>query len=300
MRDDELLAQLELLDPARTDEPPATGSSRYNSILERSMNTTLEQTVPHVDETAAVVARRRRVPRRSKLVSAAAAIVTLATGGFVLLQPGDEPSAEAAIAEAADALSEATSLRASIDVNHSGNDEATVTGEISGDNRRMVEVTNNGSTEATTVVDGTVYVTVDGRTVRYPAEPDDALAPFGQASGGVVEAALRDSVITELGTDTVRGTSSAHYRLELDDPGRSALAELPRSQTEWFFLLYLDPTDPDYRDRVTFDLWVGDGLIRRIRVFTGEEYTTYTAEYYDFNVEITITPPPPPYTETRD
>lgn len=300
MHDDELLARLELLDPTRADEPPAAGSSRYTSILKRSLNGVVHEPAPQVDRaSSSVVERQRRVPRRWVLVSAAAA-AAVAIGGYVVLQPGNEPSAEAAIAEAADALSEVTSLRASIDVDYPGNDDATVTGEFDGDDLRLVQTAMDGPRETTTIVDGTVFVTVDGRTTSDPTEPDDSLAPFGQASGAVVHAALRDSDITELGIDNIRGTSSAHYRLELDDPASSELAELPRSQTEWFFLLYLDPRDPDYRDHVTFDLWVGDGLIRRIQVSTGQDHTAYTAEYHDFNADITITPPPPPYVEASD
>jgi hypothetical protein len=49
---------------------------------------------------------------------------------------------------------------------------------------------------------------------------------------------------------------------------------------------------------VTLDIWVADNLIRRIGVSSPNG--SLSADYFDFNAEITITPAPPPYVDPPD
>jgi len=296
MRDDELLAQLEQLDPTRSEAPPSPGSPHYISILEHAMNLTLEP--EHELDTETLPSRRRT--RRWMMVAAAAACVVAVTAGAVVLRPGHEPSAEAAVNEAAAALAEVSSLRANLHF-EDDDDVSDVTVEAAGHDRKVVqEMRAVGSDQTDTfrwiVVDGTEYYTAtyDGheQTTAGPLDPNYELAPFGEASSAVVDAALEGSDAEEIGTEDVRGVQATHYRIHLAQPAQSALAALPRAQRGWFDLSF----EVDYHaEDVTIDIWVADDIVRRISV--SSPAGTLSAEYFDFNADITITPPPPPYVD---
>jgi hypothetical protein len=62
---------------------------------------------------------------------------------------------------------------------------------------------------------------------------------------------------------------------------------------EWFGLII---GDGGLGRDVTVDIWVADGLVRRFDI-SSPDYGTQSVEFYDFNADITITPPPGPYAE---
>jgi hypothetical protein len=72
------------------------------------------------------------------------------------------------------------------------------------------------------------------------------------------------------------------------------LADLTDEQQDWFGLIVGDgsPLDQD----VTVDIWVADGLIRRLGI-SSPDYGTQSVELYDLGADITVTPPPGPYAE---
>ncbi|MGH9269912.1 MAG: hypothetical protein ACRDZ2_01420, partial [Ilumatobacteraceae bacterium] len=111
--DDALRKLVRPLDPTRSEHPPAQGSDRYLTILELAMLT--EPTPNTVD--SSTPARRpasRRWRRLTGLVAATAAAAVLAVGAFVILQSTDAPTAQAAVAQAAAAMDDFTSLEAEI------------------------------------------------------------------------------------------------------------------------------------------------------------------------------------------
>lgn len=296
MRDDELLVQLEQLDPTRSEAPPTPGSSRYTSIQEHAMSLTLNTERRLGTE----ISPSRRRGRRWRLVAAAAAGVVVVTAGAIFLQPGDEPSAAADVVTAAQALADVTSLRADMRFEDENN-TSEVTVEASGDDWQIVQEMRAVGADATDtfrwiVVDGTEYYTTfyngDEQTTAQPLSPNYELAPFGEASSAVVTAALEEADVEEIGTEDVRGSQTTHYRLHLAQPGQSALASLPEAQRGWFDLSF----DIEYHaEDVTLDIWTADDTIRRIAVWSPNG--SFTADYFDFNADITITPPPPPYVD---
>jgi hypothetical protein len=104
----------------------------------------------------------------------------------------------------------------------------------------------------------------------------------------VLLAALGGSGVTEVGEETVRGKTTTHYRLELDDTARQRLRALSPTVLAWFELEW-----PDGVSRI--DVWVGDDLIRRIAVVHGygpdEPPVRSTTEFFDFGAEVQITRP---------
>lgn len=245
----------------------------------------------------------RPVPRRRRrwtAVAAAAAVAAAVAAGAIVLRPGDQPSAEATVLTAAEALADVTSLRSTMHVedDHFVSD---VTAEMSGTNLRteqeMREI-ETGTVERFrwVVVDGTEYYTEvrDGQevTTAEPVDPNYRLAPFGEASAAVIDAALDGSDIDEVGTEEVHGVETTHHRVRLAEAGRSALAELPRSYLGWFDL-YFD--DDHLTGEVTLDIWTAGETIRRLGVTSANG--SFTVDFFDFNADIEITPPPPPYAE---
>lgn len=299
MDDDELLAQLERLDPTRSDAPPAAGSDRHTSIQGHAMNFTLEAG-PGPGATGSPA---RWPGRRWKLIGVAAAGVVAISAAAILVQRGDEPSAEAAIAEAADGMAAVTSLRAKMRFEDES-ETSDVTVAASDDKWQIVQEMRDRSAAATDtfrwiVVDGTEYYTTfyndREETTAEPLNPNYELAPFGESSAAVIDAALRGSNIVDLGDEEVRGVQTTHYRLHLADPAQSALADLPRAQLGWFDLFF---GEEYHHSDVTIDVWVANDLIRRMGVASPDG--TFTADYFDFDTDITITPPAGPYVETPD
>jgi len=245
-----------------------------------------------------------RARGRWRLAAATAAAIAAVVAGAVVLQPGTGPSAEAAVATAAERLAEVASLRA--DVHVEDDDEISdITVAASGDDRQIVQQVRARDTAETvvnrwTVVDGDEYLTqvFDGEDpVTFgPLTPSEGPAPFGEASAAVIEAALGGADVDEIGTEEIRGVETTHYRVRLAEPGRSALADLPADQREWWFGLIFD--DDHLADDVTLDIWTADDTIRRLALSSANG--TATTDYYDFGADITITPPPPPYIDPTD
>lgn len=309
MRDDDLLELLEQLDPARSEEPPAPGSSRYTAIQEQAMskNTALVResapesdtdTDTHTGDTTTSTPRSRRPLGRWRFVAAAAAVV-VAVGAGVVLRPGNEPSAEATIVAAAEELAEVTSLRADMHVDNVAFGVGEITIEVSGyDSETVWEGSADGSPEESEQI---VIVTVDnveyrtdltGLTTVQTVETymDEEGASFAESSAAIVTAVLEDADIDEVGTEEVQDVEATHYRVELADAGESALAALPDRQQDWFGLII---GDGGLDRNVTVDIWVADGLVRRFDI-SSPDYGSQSVEFYDFNADIRVTPPPPP------
>jgi hypothetical protein len=291
MRDDDLLSQLEQLDPTRFEEPPAPGSSRSTSILQRAMSITT-QPAPDLDLDPAPPSRRRRWPR----LAVAAVAAAVAAVALLLPQPGNGDSASAAMRSAARTMAGVTNLRGRMHVETNG-DISDAAMELAGTDIKAVMDTRFKEKGVHTryeavVVDGTVYQRFwyNGLTGKFMAEPVESqvkFVPFGKASADVLEAALQGSGVEEVGSDVLRGVTTTHYRIKLDDAGASALVKLPHSELSGFGLP--DDGDLDGGD-LTLDVWVdGDHLIRRLNaVYPG---TKVSIEYFDFDADITITPP---------
>jgi hypothetical protein len=304
MRDDELLELLGQLDPARSEEPPAPGSSRYTAIKEQAMSTSTSTNITPVEESAPgtdpiPAAPPSRPPhRRWRYVAAAAAVVVVA--GTVVLRPGNERSASATIAAAADELTEVTSLRADMRFDNIAFDGGDVSIAVSGlDSESVWRMDADGGAESGrfVMVDNIEYrIEPSGRTTAEPVDTymDEEGGSFGESSAAVLTAVLEDADVDEVGSDEIQGVEATHYRLELADAGESALAALPDQQQDWFGLII---GDGGLNGNATVDIWVADGLVRRFEI-SSPDYGSQSVEFYDFNADITITPPPGPYAES--
>jgi hypothetical protein len=303
MRDDELLELVDQLDPARSMEPPAPGSSRYTAITEKAMssNTTLiQQPAPETDTTTPAP-RSRRPLRRWRYVAAAAAVVVVAVGTGVL-RPDNERSAEATLLAAADELAEVASLRADMHFDNVTFGVGDVTIAVSGHDYDSAweASTDGGAAESQrfVVVDGVEYHTDStGQTTVQPVDSymDDEGGSFAESSAAILAAVLEDADadVDEIGNQERQGVETTHYRVELADVGGSALAALPDQQLDWFGLIIGDGgLDRD----VTVDIWVADGLVRRFDI-SSPDYGSQSVEFDDFNSDITVIPPPGPYAE---
>jgi hypothetical protein len=303
MRDDELLELLGQLDPARSEEPPAPGSSRYTAIKEQAMSTDIsmgttpiEESAPGADPTTPAPPSRR-AHRRWRYVAAAAAAVVVAAG-TVVLRPGNERSASATIAAAADELAEVTSLRSDMRFDNIAFEEGEVSIAVSGpDHMSVWRMSEDGGAESGrfVVVDNIEYrIEPSGLITAEPFNGyDDEDGSFGESSAAVVNAVLEDADVDEVGSEEVRGVEATHYRLQLADAGESALAGLSDKQQDWFGLII---GDGGLNGDATVDIWVADGLVRRFEI-SSPDYGSQSVEFYDFNADITITPPPGPYAE---
>jgi len=104
--------------------------------------------------------------------------------------------------------------------------------------------------------------------------------------------------VKKIGTDTVRGTSTTHYRLTLDLSKAAAKLSSAQARTFRQALSQFGSTT------VPADVWVdGQGRLRRIslqlsvtpRTGTAAGQTVHlseTIEFYDFGTSVNVTPPP--------
>ncbi|MBA2385705.1 MAG: hypothetical protein H0V69_01300 [Acidimicrobiia bacterium] len=286
--DEETFGNLDLLDPTRTNHPPAAGSPRYEAILARVTENT---------EQSPTSGRR---PSR-QWIGAGAVAAALVVIGLLALRPDARPTAEAAVIDAARSMRQVSSLRATLTIEHDSGDHSDVDITASGDDRRIVQEmlgADGGNQRYRWIVaDGIEYSTeyYDDReeTTAAPLDPNYALAPFGEASAAVISALVEEADIVEVGDDTLRGVDTVHYRTTVADPRQSALAGLPRAQLGWFDLLF---EDDYYRQDVQIDVWVGDNVIHRIRVASERPRAqVFEADFFDFDADITITPPTGPF-----
>jgi hypothetical protein len=306
MHDDDIIDVLAGLDPVG--DAPVPGSARYDSILENAMtlidNTTNDNThdspaaaldtaqVRSADDTVSSIDTRGSGRRRTLWLGAAAAVLAVTATGTLVLRPDATQSAEAAVLSAAEELADVTSLRATLItefVDSADGQYEVATGEFADGDVRITDTTMNadgtpaGPSTSFVVLDSTLYEKgPDGAVTSTPIAPGDGLAPFAESSAAVVEAALVGAEITEDATESVDGVEARHIRMTMTDASRDSLAELTPGELAWFELEY------SY-DIETIEVWVGDGLVRRILVTGSSETTDIT--YSDFNDDITITAP---------
>lgn len=121
-----------------------------------------------------------------------------------------------------------------------------------------------------------------------PSNPTDFLDAFGDA----------DAEAEELGTETVRGVETNHFRVVIDT--ESLLEDATPEQLE-----QLEAQGPLPQGELPVEVWVGDdGLIHRyvvtydgssVETAPGEgfEEMTITIEMYDYGTDIGVEAPPP-------
>ena len=305
----ELQPELSALDPVLGDLPPAVGSSRYESILERAMSTMQS---PY-EENSTPAQSRSVWPVR--VLVAAAAVVVLAVGIIVVGPFGKTKPASAIeqIAAAAKKIGDVTTLRVHgvYTDNHSDGSHSllTIDSEINGNDYHDIDKApatahRPASTSATTVIGARKWTTEGGHTTEAPAGPaSQRNAPFPIASRAIVTAALTGSVVEDLGTEEVRGAKATHFKITLAAASRQALSALPANQLSAFELEYP-------QNAKSFEVWVTDGLIHKISIFnsygvaangqvpangsgSADETTSSLSvvEFYDLGSEITIKPP---------
>jgi hypothetical protein len=279
MDDDALLDELAGLDPVGGDAPPARGSARYHSILETAMTTTLDHHPHHLDGMPQL-RRSRRLP-----ILAAVAAAAVFVAGAVVFRPGSEPSAFASVQQAAEAMASVDSLRAEVvRYDPSGEFVDRALADVSGaDVAVSLDFGDGEPVPSFAAIGDTIFEVLDGVVESRPRSDNDALAPFADASSAVVEAALTGATVDDVGREEVRDTESVHYRVELTDAGRSALAALTAQELAWFELEYPNEVS-------AVDVWVADGLVRRIRVGNLDGSAAVT-EFWDLGADITVVVP---------
>jgi hypothetical protein len=284
-RDDELLRALADADPAKLDPPPALGSERYQAILEAAMS---KESTPEIHEFPSVnpsmnQPRRRTRPVLRLALIAAVAVIALAAVSIAVLRPGHEPSASAAVQAAAEKTGSADSLRVTLSIEYADGSSSTTQGEMKGLDVRIAtdHTAADGSVwqERIVVVGDQMW---EGSSAPVTIGSDERLTLFSEACEAVLDAALQAQEVETVGTEDIRGSEATHYRIALDEASRAALEKLSPSHLAWFEL--------EYPSEVTsIDVWVTDGLVHRMVV--DGELGTATADYHDFNADITITPP---------
>jgi len=232
--------------------------------------------------------------RSRKRWTAAAAIAAVlgAVVVLIMLQPGGATSASAAVRAAAVNTGSEDSFRAVLTVEYPDGTSRIGSAVFDGPDARIESQDRSPSgtvtyRESYTIIGDTIWTTVEGVTTSEQVKTNDRLAPFAKASETVVTAALQGSKVTDLGTDTLNGTEATHYRVELDGTSHAALGALTPSVLAWFELEYPEQV-------TTLDLWVSDGLIRRIHVVSDgcdPGCPTSTTEFSDFGADISIQPP---------
>lgn len=286
-KDDELLTALADTDPARLDPPPATGSKRYESILEAAMKSA---SIPYLeDRTPARTNRSRRLARPVSRWAplAAVAVIVLVAITFVVLRPGHESSASAAVLAAAEKTAGVQSLRATLSVEHANGSISTTHGEMSGSDAHIEteSVTSDGTVyrESIVVIGDQIWEGRGSDTMSVSTlGPKGRLAGFADSCEAILTAALQAKEVRTEGSERIRGSEATHYRIVLDPASRAALAELSPSELAYFELEY-----PAHVE--TIDVWVADGLVHRIVV--DGDLGTATVDFFDFNADISITPP---------
>ena len=287
--DDNDLYRLGELDPLLRVAPPAPGSTRYEAIREKAMTQTTIRT--ESEHRPAVASRRRFITWGAVVTGAAAAavaavVVSGTSGTPSTPSAGDGPKI---LLAAAQRTAEVKSFRFVQPAQGGGKFGAT--GEVSGDRSRVV-ATGEGTTSTSTIVDGVRYsTTAEGKTTRERLSGKEKPAPFAEAAADVVRAVTGAADVVTVGTEPVRGADATHYRLSIKervsaaDP-ESPLASLPDNELAWF-----DWEGIGSYTGVTIDVWVADGLIRRISGATPGQDPLTTTEFFDFNTPVKITAP---------
>ena len=127
----------------------------------------------------------------------------------------------------------------------------------------------------------------DGPDEATIVQPEERNAPYAESSAAIVEAAVSESTVTEVGVEDVRGVEATHYHVRLDDAVIRRLGTLRPNQLSAFEL-------ENTSSIRSLDVWISDGYIRRLRVtqnYEAPDSSGTTVEFYDFGADITITPP---------
>jgi hypothetical protein len=184
---------------------------------------------------------------------------------------------------AAEKTGSAYSLRVTLSIEYADDSSSTTQGEMKGLDVRIAtdHTAADGSVwqERIVVVGDQMW---EGSSAPVTIGPDERLTLFSEACEAVLGAALQAQEVETVGTEDIRGSEATHYSIALDEASRAALEKLSPSHLAWF--------EPEYPSEVmSIDVWVADGLVHRMVV--DGELGTATADYHDFNADITITPP---------
>lgn len=300
---DPLIEQLITLDPVRVDRAPERGSTRHAEILQRAMQTAVTATDPSDPEqsispqpTDPGVRGRWRPSRRSVFVLGAAAAILAVVAAVVVFEPDRPVSPVAALTQAAENTNEALTLRSEYVRDYGAGGFTVIRSEHrGGDVRRTFSVIEPDGRERTDVYDDEFIVHIgnkgwkvnDGPDEATIVQPEERNAPYAESSAAIVEAAVSESTVTEIGVEAVRGVGATHYRVRLDDAVIRRLGTLRPNQLSGFEL----ESPGSIR---SLDVWIADGYIRRLRVthnYEAPDSSGTTVEFYDFGADITITPP---------
>lgn len=317
---DPLLQRLRADDPVAGSDFDGADSERAQAILARITSRPGEFTPygqpdsgPAVDPSAA---DRRRTGRRWPLVAAVAAGAALLIGAVAALVPSNAEPALAVVQAAADDTAGAETGRVvtAFDVqgrheNEAGALAGTITTEFADDDLTVsIDIDESRSTEIpagevaqleqarTRLVAGVLYVTPDGIQwygIQAPAMVSDGIARLTDTR------TMLDQIETlveveEVGSATVNGTETTHYRSEVD------LNDQSLAESGW--LPGEGPVDVQAEGVMEIDLYVDDdGLMRRITL-TGDVSPTdptiegaatfaVTTDFVDLGSDITIEAP---------
>jgi len=250
------------LDPTLDDAPPAPGSARYEAI------------------------RARAEPRRSRRWMTWTAIgsgVAASVLAAVVVLGGDRTPAATVVLTAAEHTEQVVTLRGVTRSEIKTGGTSTTTVEANGSDLRLVTHDDIGTVTLTVVGNIGYETNSDGSSHKSAIPAGQRLAPFADAAGNVVKAALDGAEVTDKGTEQVRGVKTTHYHVRLTAAARRALDALPPVQTAWF--------EVEHADEITsVDIWTAGDLIRRIAVDQPERRTM--TEFYDFGRPVTIVVPP--------
>ncbi len=240
------------------------------------------------DRTVAPAPTARRRPARWAM----AAVVAAATAGIAtaVVTTSPEP-ASAAVLAAVDQTSAVNSLRIAMSVGtFDGTSKVSINADVNGTDYRAVtrdELT--GDSESITVVGNTSYLTAGGKTEREEVPAGEQLPSFAKAASSIIRAATGAANTERVGTATVRGIETEHYRLtvNLSGSGKNPLAAIPAEQLELFGADFIQPSQYP----AVIDVWVADNLVRRFDMTAAKANGGSSTEFYDFGAPITITAP---------
>lgn len=238
---------------------------------------------------------RPRIARpRLQVGFAAGTALLLVAVAAVIIVPSGVTTAEAKVRQAAVALGETETLRATIEQVYPNGEVWTFNGEFQGADGKQTatQVASDGTLlsewEIINIGD-TEWMVVGDRVSSEHRTPEQRLSPFAEASSAVVSAALEGGDIEEVGKENVQGDESTHYRIMPDDRSRAALAELEPGELAWFSLDLDGPAAVD-----VIDVWVADEIIHRIDIRFAKDFflSSSSNRYFDFGANVVVSPPP--------
>lgn len=290
---DELMELARQANPAPEDAFMGLGRSpeAQETLAAILQSARVEQRVPTL--AARSVRPRIALPRLQVGFAAGTALLLVAIAAVIIV-PSGVTTAEAKVRQAAVALGETESLRATIEQVYPNGEVWTFNGEFQGADGKQTatqvasdetllsewEIINIGDTE---------WMVTDERVSSEHRTPEQRLSPFAEASSAVVSAVLEGGDVEEVGKENVDGAESTHYRITPDDRSRAALEELEPGELAWFSLDLDGPAAVNI-----IDVWVADEIIHRIDIRFAKDFflTSTTNRYFDFGANVVISPPP--------